>query len=239
MLSSRWIAALTGSLLVGSFSGTASAEPPRPEAPPAHHADPALNMPIRPALPPRPVLPTVARPVAHLAPAAIQAPAQPIKPAIVLPTKPQAQAKRAPEATPPSGPVFTLEPRSSDPGIKIRAVTGNRIVVKGVAAGPKVKYLEGLYFENGKRVRAVDYEVSRGISFQVDHDKMPDFSQDEGYTRKNAWYFAHLATTGTEQGDTATAIAQRLAASLNKGGAYRATVEPDDDGAAAIMLEKL
>lgn len=229
MLSSRWVTALAGSLLVGSFAVTASADPPHAEPPPPHAP-----------LPPKPFLAPVAHPHAPaIAPTVIQPPAAPIKPAVVLPTKAQAGAKRAPETAPPPGPVFQLKPESSDPGIRITAAGGNRIVVKGVAAGPQVKYLEGIYFENGKRVHPVDYQVARGVSFQVDHDKMPDFSKDDGYTRKNAWYFAHLATTGTEQGDTASSVAQRLAASLNKGGAYKATVEPTDDGGAAINLEKL
>ena len=241
MASSHWVTALAGSLLVGSFAATASADPPHTEPPPPHADAPPVKPFVRTPLPPKPVLAPVVHPVAPLAPAAIQAPAAPIKPAMVLPSSPKAQAaaKRAPETAPPPGPVFKLQPESSDPGIKISAASGNRIVVKGVAAGPQVKYLDGIYFENGKRIRPVDYEVARGVSFQVDHDKMPDFSKDDGYTRKNAWYFAHLATTGTEQGDTASSVAQRLAASLNKGGAFKATVEPTDDGGAAINLEKL
>ena len=229
MASSHWVAALAGSLLVGSFAITASADPPHAEPPPPHAT-----------VPPKPFLAPVVRPhVPAIAPTVIQPPAAPIKPAIVLPTKAQAGAKRAPETATAPVPLFQLKPESSDPGIKITAAGGSRVVVKGVAAGPQVKYLEGIYFENGKPVHPVDYTIARGVSFQVDHDKMPDFSQDDGYTRKNAWYFAHLATTGTEQGDTASTIAQRLAASLNKGGAYKATVEPTDDGGAAINLEKL
>lgn len=230
MATSHWVTALTGSLLVGSFAVSASADPPHVEPPPTHAA-----------VPPKPFVAPVVRPrVPAIAPTVIQPPAAPIKPALVVPApKAQAGAKRAPETATPAVPLFQLKPESSDPGIKISAAGGNRIVVKGVAAGPKVKYLEGIYFENGKRVQPVDYQVARGVSFQVDHDKMPDFSQDDGYTRKNAWYFAHLATTGTEQGDTASAVAQRLAASLNKGGAYKATVEPTDDDGAAINLEKL
>ena len=235
MVSSRWIL-LVAPLLVGSVAGTAAADPPRPE--PTPHADAPVKPFLRTPTVPRPVLAPVVHPVAPLAAATIQAPVAPMKPAIVLPVaKPQPAAKHT-EAAPPPGPVFTLQPQSSDPGIKITASTGNRIVVTGVAAGPKVKYLDGIYFENGKRIQPVDYQVARGVSFQVDHEKMPDFSKDNDYTRKNAWYFAHLATTGTEAGDTSLSVAQRLAGSLNKGGAYKATVEPTDDGA-AINLEKL
>jgi len=236
MVSSRWIL-LVAPLLAGSFAASASADPTHTE--PAPHADAPVKPFIRTPTVPKPFLAPVVHPVAPLAPATIPAPAPPMKPAIVLPAgRPQPAAKHVETAAAP-GTIFTLKPESSDPGIKIRAQSGNRVVVQGVAAGPKVKYLDGIYFENGKRVQPVDYQVARGVSFQVDHEKMPDFSQDDGYTRKNAWYFAHLATTGTEQGDTALAVAQRLASSLNKGGAYKATVEPTDDGSAAINLEKL
>ena len=235
---------IAASLLVGlvaSFSSAAFAEPTSRAPEPLKIVEPTkpvMARTVRPAPPAAAPHETPTPAIAHPAPVAIVLPTAG-KPAHVAPTPVSVRRSSTEEKSAPSVPKMALEPQSSDPGITIKAEPkGNRIVVKGVAEGPAVKYLEGIYFENGKRVRQVDYEVARGVSFQIDHDSMPDFSKDPDYTSKNKWYFSHLADTGTRKGESAMTVAQHLAASLNKGGAYKATVVETDEGA-AINLETL
>jgi len=147
-------------------------------------------------------------------------------------TRRSSQAQQVGASQKASSAALEITAESSDPGIQIKAdPKNNRVLIKGVAEGPKVKYLDDDAYVGGVKTKQVDYEVARGVSFQVDHSKMPDFSKDADYTRKNQWYFAHLANTGTTKGDSALKVARDLAESINKGGALKATVSSKGDGA--------
>lgn len=196
-------------LLVASFAAAENPHAPAAHAPPAKAA-PALK-----------VAPRVQAPAPKTAAKV---------PAKVVVAKPAATEKKAaePEHVPVPGVPF-IRPETSDPGITIKAEPGtSRVRVTGTAEGPRlVDYM-------GRETRSEDdasYGVARGVSFDVDKHTMPDFSKDPNYTRKNQWYFAHLATVDTHRGDSAMLVAKRLAASLSKGGAYDAKVSEDAEGA--------
>ncbi len=194
--------------MVSSFAVSASADPPRP-----------------PVMAPRIIRPIAPRVAPRVAPAPAAKAAAPATHAAATPGGDGAAS--APRV------VFAVKPQNSDPGLKINVEGGGaRVLIKGVAEGPEVHYSDDIAFVGGKRERLVNYEVSRGISFTVDHDKMPDFSKDADYSRKNKWYFAHLASVDTKKGDSAVTVAQRLADKLNEGGAFEAKVVEAPEGAA-------
>lgn len=129
-----------------------------------------------------------------------------------------------------------IRPKSSDPGITIVVDPAKaRVRVSGTAEGARlVDYM-------GRETRNEDdasYGVARGVSFDVDKFEMPDFSKDRDYSRKNKWYFAHLATVDTHRGDSAMVVATRLAESLSKGRAYDAKVTQDDEGAVIEITKR-
>ncbi len=154
-------------------------------------------------------------------------------------TRRPSAANRVSTAGGAKGAAIEIKPQSSDPGIKIKAdAKNNRVILKGTAEGPRIVSHGSTFVGGGRSVPDVAYEVSRGVSFQVDHGAMPDFSRDANHSRKNAWYFSHLGSTSPRQGDTALDVARALAASLNKGGAYHAEVS-EKAGAAVIQLTRL
>jgi hypothetical protein len=101
-----------------------------------------------------------------------------------------------------------------------------------------VKYSEDFAYVDGKRTRLVRWTEGRGVSFTLDHEKMPDFSADPDYTRKNKWYFAHLAMWDTNKGQPALTVAKGLADYLTKGGAFDCSVSETDEGA-VIEIKRL
>lgn len=121
-----------------------------------------------------------------------------------------------------------LEPTVSDPGIKVRVV-GGRVVVSGVAEGPIIESLPPYH----------DNITQRGAKVEIDSHKIPDFSKDPDYARKNQWFAGHVTSTSTRKGETASIVAKRLADNLNRGGAFKATVIDQADGTSAIELERL
>jgi hypothetical protein len=126
-----------------------------------------------------------------------------------------------------AAPIVRIEPRNSDPGLKMEIdEAAGRVVIRGVAKGPIVKRLPPYQ----------DYVVSRGLSFELDRDRMPDFSNEPNYTATNKWYFSHRAETSTNKGETAIVVAGRLATSLEKGGEYDVKVTEADDGSAVLEL---
>lgn len=172
-------------------------------------------------------------------------PIKPIKPARAPSIKPAAgpgvphaehdadrslNVTRKATAAPPAPTVVRIhDPRNADPGLHVEVddATG-RVVLRGVAEGPLVKRL----------LPYNDHVVHRGVSFELDRDRMPDFSGEPNYTATNRWYFSHLAETSTRAGEPALSVAQRLAESLSKGGVYAVKVSEGKDGSAVIDLER-
>ena len=81
-------------------------------------------------------------------------------------------------------------------------------------------------------------EFGGTISFDFDHDKMPNFDTSAGYTEKNKWYFAHGASIGTKKGQSAAQVAESLAAKVNENRSYRAVVVSNADGSATVSVNR-
>ena len=79
-------------------------------------------------------------------------------------------------------------------------------------------------------------EFGGTISFDFDHDKMPNFDTSAGYTEKNKWYFAHGSSIGTKAGQSAKQVADALANKV--AGSYRTTVTSNPDGSATISIAR-
>ncbi|HEY3446878.1 MAG TPA: hypothetical protein VGK67_10965 [Myxococcales bacterium] len=118
-----------------------------------------------------------------------------------------------------------IKPEHSDPGLKFTVnAKANSVTITGEAKGPKVvKDLSGY----------VDYEVARGCALSLDRAKMPNFDNEPDYRAKNKWYFAHTPSLDTREGQGPAEVAKALAAKINEGGAYKATVTVK--GAAATI----
>jgi hypothetical protein len=207
---------LLGLLAVGAFATPAEAQGIKPIEPIA--PIPAIKQiaPIKPI--------AAIKPIAPIAPIAAPKALTAARATLGKPAGAGTTAAFAPPAR------VQIVAEVSDPGMKVRVdeATG-RVFVTGTAHGPLVKRLAGYH----------DYEESRGVSFQLDRDRMPDFSREPNYKATNEWYESHLAQTSTRKGDSALTVAKRLATNLERGGKYEAHVTESPDGAAVITLERL
>jgi hypothetical protein len=175
---------------------------------------------MRDGSPPRPTLERVPRAAAP----SVSQKAAPAKVAL----RATRRAFAVEKATAASTPAIAIGGSSSDPGIKITIdPKTSRVLIRGVAEGPRVEYLTPV---PGNVRRQVDYLYARGVGFHL--DKEPDFSADPDCSRKNKWFLSHRASVDTQKGDSALDVAHQLAASLNEGGAYGATVIATANGAA-------
>jgi len=119
-----------------------------------------------------------------------------------------------------------LEARASDPGVRL-TTSSDTITITGRAAGPKpMKDIFGL--PHG--------DLARSVSFTLDIEKAPtnDLWGNTDYTEKNSRIFQVM----TSKGATAAQIANALAAKVNRGDDFKATIAEGQDGSATIALAR-
>ncbi len=123
-----------------------------------------------------------------------------------------------------SGPI-DLKARASDTGLSV-SVSGDSLTLRGKANGPKVV--------NDPLFGGFDY--ARSVSFTLDIDKVPtkdQFGKDD-FREKNSRLFNFY----TEKGQSPEHVARALAAKVNAGDDFRATVSVAKDGAATLSFTR-
>jgi hypothetical protein len=121
---------------------------------------------------------------------------------------------------------IAIDPRSSDPGLKITAGRDS-VTLRGTTRG----------FETRDSFLGGSYEIARGVSFTLDINKASttDTLGKTDYTEKNSRIF----TLDTHSGQSAVETARALAAKVNAGDDFSAKVTARRDGSAKISFERL
>ncbi len=130
---------------------------------------------------------------------------------------------------------------NADTGLKTKFDAKTQtLTISGKAHGLETRRPGDRTSTYAERQRQSGYEKTEQfggtISFDFDHDKMPKFDTSRGYAEKNKWYFAHVASTGTKKDQSATQVAEALAAKVNANRDYRATVKTNADGSASLSV---
>lgn len=162
-----------------------------------------------------------------------------------MPSIPRASTlSRITSRTTASTPVVKLSSiKNADTGLKTKFDAKKQtLTISGTAHGLETRRPGDTTSTYAQRQRQSDYEKTEQfggtISFDFDHDQMPKFDTTRGYTEKNKWYFAHGASIGTKKNQTATQVAEALAAKVNENREYRATVKTNADGSATVSVAK-
>jgi hypothetical protein len=133
--------------------------------------------------------------------------------------------------------------KNADGGLKTKFDASKQtLTISGKARGIETRDPTRPNATYAERQKMSDYEKTEEfggtISFDFDHDQMPNFDTSNGYTEKNKWYFAHGAEVGTKEGQSAAQVAMALAAKVNAAGKYKADVKPGPDGSATISITR-
>jgi hypothetical protein len=111
-----------------------------------------------------------------------------------------------------------IQPRNRDEGLQVRQ-SGQSLTLAGEAKGSD-RPAQDIYdaFERGGR----EAPKTRGVGLSLDADRAPTRNVwgETDYTEKNERSFY----VGTQPGESARAVAERLAAEVNRGDDFRATV---------------
>ena len=131
--------------------------------------------------------------------------------------------------------------KNADTGLKTKFDAKKQtLTISGAAHGLESRRPGDTTSTYAERQRQSDYEKMEefggSISLDFDQDKMPKFDTSAGYTEKNKWYFAHGASIGTKQGQTAKQVADALAAKVNENSSYKAVVTANPDGSASLSV---
>ncbi len=126
----------------------------------------------------------------------------------------------------PKGAPIDINARASDPGIKV-ASGSDSITLSGETKGPGImKDIFGF--------PAAD--LARSVSFTLDIDNAPtkDLWGNTDYTEKNSRIFTVMTRKGQSAGD----VADALAAKVNRGDDFKASVERAADGSATLRFTR-